>query len=177
MEEWKSINGYEGYYEVSTLGRIKRLPTIIKYKKCGLRNYPGKIFVQELSSDGYLRVVLCKKNKKKRFMSHRLVAESFIPNLRNCRYVNHINGNKSDNRVENLEWCTQEENEQHSVHVLGKTMKGKTYPKPVKCIETGEVFVSMNKCVKHIGQKACIEGLNKAIKANRPYHGYTFVRA
>lgn len=177
MEEWKSIKGYEGYYEVSNLGRIRRLPTIIKYRNCGLRKYPGKVLLQELTSDGYLRVVLSKNNLKQRFMGHRLVAQSYIPNPCNYLYVNHINGNKSDNRVENLEWCTQEENEQHSVKILGKTMKGKTYPKPVKCVETGVIFESMNKCVKYIGNRACIEGLNKAIEANRLYHGYTFVRA
>ena len=113
---------------------------------------------------------------KKRFMCHRIVAQEFIPNPNNKPFVNHIDGNPANNKAENLEWCTQEENEQHSVNTLGKTMRGKTYPKKVKCIETNVVYNSMNQCIIALGNNACIEGLNKAIRANRQYHGYTFIR-
>lgn len=175
-EIWKTIVGYEGYYEVSNYGRIKRLPTVIRYRDNRMRNYPGKIMKQENTIEGYLRIVLCKDNKKTRYMVHRIVANTFIPNPYNKAFVNHINGNKNDNSVENLEWCTQEENERHAVAKLGKTMVGKTYPKPVYCIETKMYYKSMNECVRHLGNRACIEGLNKAIKANRKYHGVTFTR-
>ena len=110
MEQWKAIVGYEGLYEVSNIGNIRRLPSVIRYKQNGTRNYPGKDLLQERIVEGYLRVVLSKDGVKKRYMSHRIVAEAFIPNLDNKKFVNHINGNKSDNRVENLEWCTPKYN-------------------------------------------------------------------
>ena len=177
MEEiWKDITGYEGYFQVSNLGNFRSLDRIIKYKTNGTRVYPGKSLLTEIIVEGYARIVLMKNAIKHRYMCHRLVAQEFIPNPENKPFVNHINGIKSDNRVENLEWCTQEENEQHSVKILGKTMKGKTFPKKIKCIETGIEFKSMNYCIKVLGNKACIEGLNKAIKANRKYHNYTFIR-
>lgn len=176
MENWKEITGYEGYFEVSDLGNFRSKDRIIKYKQNGIRNYPGKPLKTETIVEGYQRIVLMKEGIKKRFMCHRIVAQEFIPNPENKPYVNHINGNPSDNRVENLEWCTQEENEQHSINILGKIMKGKTYPKKVKCIETNIVYDSMNQCIASLGNNACIEGLNKSIKANRQYHGYTFIR-
>ena len=144
MEIWKDIKGYEGYYKVSNLGNIKRIETVIRYKNNGLRNYPAKVLKQEKIMEGYLRVVLMKEAVKKRFMSHRLVAEAFIPNTENKPFVNHINGNPNDNRVENLEWCTQSENEKHSINILGKTMKGKTTPKKIKCIENDNACQSVS---------------------------------
>lgn len=175
-EIWKPVKGYEGYYEVSNLGNIKRLDTITRYKSSGVRNYPGRMLKQEVILDGYSRVVLMKEGKKKRFMSHRIVAEIFVPNPYNKSFVNHINGDRLDNRAENLEWCTREENERHAVSVLGKSMKGKTRPKMIRCLETNIIYKSMNNCVEHLGDKACISGLNKALDAHRKYHGYTFVR-
>ena len=175
-EIWKEITGYEGYFEVSNLGNFRSKDRIIKYKKDGLRKYPGKNLKTETIVEGYQRITLMKDGIKKRFMCHRIVAQEFIPNPQNKPFVNHINGNPKDNRVENLEWCTQEENEQHSIRTLGKTMKGKTYPNKIKCVETNIIYDSMNKCVTALGNNACIEGLKKAIKANRKYHGYTFIR-
>ena len=176
MEIWKEITGYEGYFEVSNFGNFRSKTRIIRYKQKGTRNYPGKSLKTETIVEGYQRIVLMKEGIRKRFMCHRIVAQEFIPNPQNKPFVNHINGNPADNRVENLEWCTQEENELHSRRVLGKTMKGKTYPKKVKCIETGIVYNSMNQCVIALGNTTCIEGLKKAIIANRPYYGYTFIR-
>ena len=92
QEIWKEIKGYEGYFEVSNLGNFRSKDRIVKYKKDGIRNYQG-----------YQRIVLMKDAIKKRYMCHRLVAETFIPNPDNKPFINHINGNRSDNRVENLE--------------------------------------------------------------------------
>lgn len=103
IEIWKDIDGYEGKYQVSNLGRIKSLKdrygnTIEKILK------PGKI------KNGYLIVILCKNGTKKTSKVHRLVANAFIPNTNNFRCVNHKDENKENNCVENLEWCTYQYN-------------------------------------------------------------------
>ena len=175
MEIWKDITGYEGYFQVSNLGNFRSLDRIIKYKNSGTRLYPGKPLLKETTLDGYQRIVLMKEAIKRRFMCHRLVAQEFIPNPENKPFINHINGNKSDNRAENLEWCTQSENELHSFRTLGNTMASKTYPKRIKCVETDTIFPSMLQTINWIGNNACIEGLKKAINAGRKYHDYTFI--
>lgn len=175
-EIWKEIKDYEDYYEVSNLGNFRSKNRVIKYKQNGTRNYPGKSLKTETIIEGYQRIVLMKESIKKRYMCHRLVAQTFIPNPSNKPFVNHINGNPKDNRVCNLEWCTQEENEYHAIHTLHKIMVRKTYPKSIKCIELDKEFKSMRQCILFLGNRACIEGLNKAIRSNRKYHNYTFIR-
>ena len=174
-EIWKEISGYEGYFEVSNLGNFRSKDRVIKYKSNGTRLYPGKLLKTETIVEGYQRIVLMKEAIKKRYMCHRLVAQEFVPNPDNKPYVNHINGNKADNRAENLEWVTQSENELHSHSVLGNTMRGKTYPKKVEAIFPKEgdriEFNSMSDAIKFLGV-GCIEGLKKAIVANRVYHNF-----
>lgn len=173
-EIWKEIPGYEGYFEVSNLGNFRSKDRIVKYKQNGTRLYPGKLLKCEQMQDGYQRIVLMKEAKKKRFMCHRLVALTFIPNPDNLPQVNHKDGVKNNNCVDNLEWCTQSENEQHSVKILGKCMKGKTNSKSVYCIDLDKCFPSMKQTVEFLGNRACIEGLKKAIQADRLYHGHKF---
>lgn len=97
MERWKEIKGYEGLYEISDLGRIKN---IIKNKF----KAPNK------NKNGYLYVDLWKNNKSKKYTIHRLVATTFIENINNFCDVNHKDGNKSNNNVDNLEWCDRSYN-------------------------------------------------------------------
>lgn len=111
MEIWKDIKGYEGLYQVSNLGRVKSL----NYKQTKKEN----VLKCCKNSRGYSLLTLTKNKTVKSYNVHKLVAETFIPNLQNKFCVNHINGIKTDNRVENLEWCTLNENMQHSVRILG----------------------------------------------------------
>ena len=97
-EIWKDIKSYEGLYQVSNLGMVRR----------------NKILKQSTTRIGYKQVHLCKNGKSKMLSVHRLVALHFIDNPNNKSDVNHINGIKTDNRVENLEWNTKKENMNHA---------------------------------------------------------------
>lgn len=105
---WKDIIGYEGLYQISNFGKIKRLVSI----KCNKERF---LSITKDRKYGYCRVMLCKNNKSKRFLIHRLIAEHFIPNPENKPCIDHINGIKDDNRIENLRWCTYKENNNYPI--------------------------------------------------------------
>jgi hypothetical protein len=107
MEEWRDILGYENIYQVSNFGRIKRLKNSDRCKEDRLLKIKSK-------NNGYKYVCLSKNGKYKYPHVHRLVAFSFIPLDEKRIYVNHKDMDKSNNRVENLEWCTTEENNKHA---------------------------------------------------------------
>ena len=124
MEEiWKDIPGYEGMYQVSNLGRVKSLDRIKTNKLIGKHFVKEKLMKLRLSSRGYLSVGLTKNGKQVGYRVHRLVAQAFIPNPENKKEVNHINGVKTDNRVDNLEWCTSSENTIHAMRTGLITIK------------------------------------------------------
>ena len=112
-EIWKDIKGYEGLYQISNTGKIKSLE---RYKD----NHSKKQLVKEkirkqiISKTGYYTCMLTKNGNLKLFKVHRIVAEAFIPNPNNYPIINHIDGNKLNNNVSNLEWCTRSENQKHA---------------------------------------------------------------
>ena len=111
-KEWRPIKGYEGLYEVSNTGEIKSLPRV---RKNGKSSYlqKEKLLRQSNTTTGYKKVELVKDGKRKSLKVHRLVAQAFIPNPQNKPQVNHLDGNKINNNVSNLEWATISENVQH----------------------------------------------------------------
>lgn len=112
-EEWKDIKNYEGLYQVSNLGKVKSLERTKSNGK-GLVKIKERILTQNITNWGYYRVALYKNGTRKYYKVHRLVAEAFISNPNNKEQVNHIDGNKLNNNVDNLEWNTRIENMNHT---------------------------------------------------------------
>ena len=103
-EVWKEIPGFEGLYQVSNLGRVKSLPRQRKGRGKGFRTTPEKVLTPIRVGD-YLGVQLCDLERVEKRYVHRLVAQSFLENMEGKREVNHIDEDKANNRVSNLEWC------------------------------------------------------------------------
>lgn len=113
-EIWKPVTNYENYYEVSNFGNVKSVNRHVKCKGNSLLFLQGKLMNYVISNTGYKRVTLCKEHKGKQFFTHRLVALAFIDNIDLKPQVNHKDGDKLNNQVSNLEWCTQSENVIHA---------------------------------------------------------------
>lgn len=152
IEEWKDIEGYPDYM-VSNLGRVKSL----KFGK-------GKILKPQTLNNGYLIIGLSQNGKRTPFLIHRLVAEAFIPNLDNKHCIDHINTIRTDNRVENLRWCTQKENLNNPITKIyiserqkgekgywyGKLGKESKNSKPILQISTNGEFIKKWDCIKDV---------------------------
>ena len=112
-EVWKPIKGYESLYEISNRGTIRKINN-------------KKLKMPHKHRMGYLKVMLYSNGKEKSFYLHRLIAKAFIPNPKNYPCVNHINGTKNDNSINNLEWCTRSQNTQHAYNT-GLIKSGKDH--------------------------------------------------
>lgn len=140
MEEiWRDIDGYEGLYKVSNLGNIKSL----NYRRTGKE----KILIHNKSGGGYMYVYLSKNGKQKQHLVHRLVSKAFIPNPNNYTEVNHKDEDKTNNRVENLDWCSRQYNNTYGNRLI-KLMK------PVMCIETGVLYNSITEAERTLNSKS-----------------------
>lgn len=147
MEEWKDIEGYEGLYQVSNEGRIKSLEKKYNVGYVGLKHQNEMILKPTAVGKGYLHVSLCKNGCKKYKRIHRLVAEAFIPNPNNYEVVNHKDENPQNNSVENLEWCTQEYNNNygHRTERMAETQSKRVYQYTIDGVLV-KVWTSTNEC-------------------------------
>lgn len=109
-EIWRPVKNYEGWYEVSSYGRVRSLDRVVVYSDGRKCLWKGKILKIRKDNVGYLYCILYKNTRHKTSKVHRLVAQAFIPNPDNLPVINHKDEVKTNNRVENLEWCTQSYN-------------------------------------------------------------------
>lgn len=165
-EVWKDVVGYEGFYMVSNSGRVKSLNRVSDYNS---RPTKGIYIKDRKSNKGYFLIRLNKNGHASAFLLHRLIAIAFIPNPENKRCVNHINGIKDDNRIENLEWCTYSENNKHAYRTgLKKVSKGmlgrkgvlSPYSKPVRQMDLNGNEIAIHCSIKEAEQKTGVNDGN-----------------
>lgn len=171
MEEvWKDVKGFEGLYKVSNFGRVKTVAHwYIRHYSDGREEKvwrPARLRKPQKNIHGYMMITLYKNKVDYHKQVHRLVAEAFIPNPNNLEQVNHKNGDKADNRVDNLEWVTRYENAIHAVYTLGKVCSKP--PKAVRCKETGNIYPSIHEASRQTGCPVmCISDIaNCRVKKN-----------
>jgi hypothetical protein len=115
-EIWKDIINFEGFYQVSNIGRVRGLDRKAPHHKSGTQNIKGRL-LKFGNNNGYMSVILTNNRKRENYLVHRLVAIHFISNPENKKEVNHINADKSDNTSLSLEWVTAKENAMHAVRL------------------------------------------------------------
>lgn len=115
QEIWKPIAGYESAYEISSLGRVRSLDRFVRGRGQSMKFKPGVIRAIGVKREGYHFVNLCSRSRAKPHYIHRLVAAAFIDNPGNLPQVNHLDGDKANNQIENLEWCTGSDNCRHAI--------------------------------------------------------------
>jgi hypothetical protein len=118
IEIWHPCAGYETHYEVSNLGNVRSVERMVLHEEGGLKRNPSKVLKHGKGKNGYLTVCFSVDAIKSNHSVHRLVARAFIPNESNKPQVNHKDGDKYNNCLENLEWVTQSENMRHAFDVL-----------------------------------------------------------
>lgn len=145
VEIWRDIEGYEGLYQVSSLGRVK----LLDYRHTGKER-----IMKVRRNNGYLIVGLCRDGKQKTFKVHRLVATAFISNPENLPQINHKDEDKTNNIVENLEWCSAKYNCNYGIHNKKISEMQTNHPnksKKVLCIETGKIYPSTRQVERDLG--------------------------
>lgn len=149
QEHWVPIPNYEGYYEISSLANIRSIKRSVPTKSGYLKPEKERIITQRISNKGYLTVTLSKNGQSNTRQVHRLLAQAFIPNPENKATVNHVDGNKLNNSLDNLEWASYSENAIHAYKTgLYKSNERKRRLIVDTC--TGETYTSIKKAAVHL---------------------------
>lgn len=148
---WKDVVGYEGIYEVSKCGQVRtkegKTTSNARYKK---RVWKQRILKQKVSKDDTCRVSLWRNGKERTWLVHRLIAKAFIPKVEEKDYINHIDGNRLNNHVDNLEWCDHTENNNHAFD-NGLMTTNKQIVLMNKKTKDLKYFRSLAKASEHLG--------------------------
>lgn len=159
-EEWKDIKKFEGLYQISNFGRVKSLDRKIYQKnkngKFQYVTYRGRILKVQKQKNGYLTIDLHRDNKFERKLIHKLVAEMFISNPNNYKYINHKDSNIQNNKVNNLEWCTQSYNIKYAYDLGNKIPPNM---RAIKQIKDGKI-VNIFKSISLAERQTNIKGAN-----------------
>jgi len=153
MEEWKDVVGYENIYMVSNMGRVKSIDRTVLGENGKIFNFKGRLIKPSIEF-GYERVTLSKNNKRKKYRVHRLVAIAFLGDYGEEMLVNHIDENKRNNKLENIEWVTPKENYHHSYEKQKE--KSKKIRKKLTVIDSNgkiKIYESVNDCIEDLGLK------------------------
>ena len=192
-EIWRPIHGFEGWYEISSFGRVRSLDRTVYFKNNkGKRTYKGKILKQKYHN-GYALVNLNKNKKLSVLYIHRLVAETFLVKQDEKCVVNHIDGVKSNNNVDNLEWTTSRENNIHARklglrhdNVEGLLEHVNSIKKAVIAIKDNKIiaradcsrnlalFLLKNGFWKNVNPETAARHIRKAVNTGKPYHNIFF---
>lgn len=127
MEKWVDIPGYENYYQVSNMGRVRSLPRFVPHARNNGRLLKGKVLKPRKNKPGYVFVSLYRNGSGENIQIHQLVMMSFIGYPPEGYCVNHKNGIKTDNSLSNLEYVTYKENQRHRIDILGNHNKGERH--------------------------------------------------
>ena len=162
-EVWMDVKGYENYYQVSNLGRIKSLQRWVDHKPGQYRLVKERILSPSVDNCGYLHVRLAKDGQYKLFKVHRLIAAHFLPDYSEELSVNHKNHDRWDNRVENLEMLTLEEN-----------IKERNVQRFVYCKELDQIIIQPKRFFSNLNKTFSRYYFLKAIELEREYNGFHF---
>lgn len=181
-EEWKDIdeNGFEGYYQISNLGRVRSVDRLIIGKDGRRRFYTGKLLTQKPDKDGYKYVILKNRGRSKTLKVHRLVGEYFVPNPYNKPFINHLDESKDNNVFTNLEWATPKENSNYGTaidrarhnrnyeEISRKQLNDTTKSKPVVVYKKVTVYPSVAEAGRQLnisesGIRRCCHGVQDQV--------------
>lgn len=166
-ESWKDVKGYEGLYQVSSFGRVKRMTKKVYNPGTysGECTYREKLLSPHIDSVGYYQILLRNKNKIKRVRVHRIVAEAFIDNPNELPVINHKDGNKLNNNIDNLEWCSHSHNTKEAFRIglaHHKSLWGSEHPKAkvVYQFDKNNNFIKRWDCIADAQRELRVHGAN-----------------